>query len=136
MSELTSTLKKAIPIIVVTWLLSLVTTLAFVYVVIPSIFTPTWHQVERFEGYDTDDYWNSFDVSSMHWRIRLGLFGDLQSDNGSFQLTVDDFVLREFPWEYLWGGYMVDNYFTGSGLHYIEVDAENVEWVITVEAYY
>ncbi|UCE38729.1 MAG: hypothetical protein JSW00_05735 [Thermoplasmata archaeon] len=135
MSELTLTLKKAIPIIVVTWILSLVTTLAVVYFT-PNIFPKTWHEIERFEGYDTDDYENSFDVPSMHWRIRLGLFGDLPSDNGSFQLTVDDFALRKLPWEYIWAGYLGDNYFTGSGRHWIEVYADNVEWVIIVEAYY
>ena len=135
MSESTFPLKKVIPIIVVTWILSLVTTLAVVYFA-PNIFR-TWYEMERFEGNDTDDYWNTFDVPSMHWRIRCGVFGlPIGSRDSRFHLTVDDFTLRELTWEYVGYGYSGENYFTGSGLHYIEVYADNVEWVIIVEAYY
>jgi len=51
MSEFRLQLKKAIPVIVVTWILSSVTTLAVVYFA-PDIFR-TWHEVVTFaDEYD------------------------------------------------------------------------------------
>ena len=49
MSESNLTLRKAIPITAVTWILSLVTTLAVVYV-LPIILRPTWHEITTFSG--------------------------------------------------------------------------------------
>jgi hypothetical protein len=146
MSESALTLKKVIPIIIVTWLLSSVTTLAIVYFS-PNIFPKTWHVIETFEGWDTDKlktqlYRNWTDVPSMHWRIGLSVkpynwtLSDPNED-AKFQLTVDDLTLRELDWEDIGLWYVSKDYFTGSGRHYIDVYADgDVEWVINIWAYY
>jgi hypothetical protein len=138
MSEGTSTIKKAIPIIAVTWILSLVTILAVVYFA-PNIFPKTWHEVARFEGYDVDGYWESFKVPSMHWRVEwiswhTYAFSEVPED-ARFFVIVDGFALRELTGDDTFE-YYGEDYFTGSGLHWIEVYAKNTEWLIIVEAYY
>jgi len=75
MSESTTTIKKAIPFIAVTWILSLVTTLAVVYFA-PNIFPKTWHEVIRFDGHDVDPYHHSFEVPSMNYKVKWFSFHD------------------------------------------------------------
>jgi len=46
MSGVTIPFKKAIPIVVVTWILSLITTLTLIYFV-PKIFPQTWNETQE-----------------------------------------------------------------------------------------
>jgi hypothetical protein len=152
MSESTSTLKKAIPIIAVTWILSLTTTLVFVYFVIPNIFPPTWHEVTTFSGTFQEFNYSgteSFYVPSDHWRFEwsvecdappptdvefrlfLGFLGD-----SLVWLTREDFIGSVGQdiesWNYLRGS----EYITGSGAYTFWLVGANLDWKITVEAYY
>ncbi len=152
MSEVRLQLKKAIPIIVVTWILSAITTLALVY--IPPILLPkSWHEVETFSGSfqervaeDTD----SFHISSDHWRIRWHVDREPPPpeevefffivnllDFRLRRLTIEDFRAPEGhpvgAWLYSLSG---TEYITGSGEFAIRVVGARLEWEIIVEAYY
>jgi len=152
MSETTFPFKKAIPIIAVTWILSLITTLAFVYIVIPNIFPPTWHEVAEFSGIfrelDDEDT-DSFYISCDHWRIDWNVYSDdPPSEDVEFRLFVlgssySDCVwltLADFPWSKgqeiwlcaKWG----TEYVIGSGEFRLRIVGASLEWDIDVEAYY
>jgi len=147
--------KKAIPIIVVTWILSLATTLAVVYVV-PNILRPTWHEVARFSGtleeLDRDDD-NNFYISSNHWRLywevnceeeslpadvefRLFLWGESNYPLTQITwLTQSDFK-RSIGQEYWSSLRDKTEYITGSGVFDLAIVGARLDWEIIVEAYY
>jgi len=144
-------IKKAIPIIVVTWILSLVTTLAIVYFA-PNTFPRTWHEVARFSHYFTDydkNTTNVFNVPSNYWRIEwhasTGSFTASEDRTFAFKLlsegeeadaftpTLCTVTPADFDWDSLWSG---TEYITGSGSFYIRVTATNVSWIIAIQAYY
>lgn len=164
MSESTFSFKKAIPIIAVTWILSLVTTLAFVYVV-PIILPPTWHEVATFSGTFQDregETTDIFYISSDHWRLKW----DVECEDpppedvefffivgyplwisetfvmplgGTFELrrwTLEDFrASKGLGFEWLCSQDGTE-YITGSGEFVVRVVGARLEWEIIVEAYY
>lgn len=149
MSEATFPFKKAIPIIVVTWILSLVTTLAIVYVA-PNIFPPTWHEVAKFAGDSLYGYTREttdvFCIKSNHWRIECSVLADYPpSEDAEFRFYVDQegggvrtlTFRRLTPSDFEWkNSFIMSEYITGSGSYSIEVVAYYVLWGIIVEAYY
>jgi len=146
MSELRLQLKKAIPIIVVTWILSSVTTLAVVYFA-PDIFR-TWHKVVTFaDEYDvyTREENKAFYVPSKHWKIEwtvlLNAYPPSKDTWFTFYLDSEDYVtftqVEVTPTDFEWDtGHSGTEYITGSGDFSITVSGEGVLWAITVEAYY
>jgi len=147
MSELTSTLKKAIPIIAVTWILSLVATLVVVYFA-PNIFPKTWHEVARFEGginEETPPFSReetpSFYVPSINWKIiwSVNIEHPMPQDV-RIQLYLsgfNTFLYQEFRPKSTYLGEVGEYYLTGEGWWSIEVIAYGLEkWYIIVQAYY
>ena len=146
MSESTLTIKKAIPIIAVTWILSLVTTLAFVYVV-PIILQPTWHEVAKFTG-DSTIPDNAFYISSDHWRILWFASPNPLTEDTSFWFWMfksgdiyppyfDLGTLTESDFEKQFMNQCAGvEYITGAGRFVIDVWADSASWEIIVEAYY
>ncbi len=156
-------MKRMILIILVTWILSLVTTLAFVYVVIPNILRPrpaTWHEVTGFSGTfqefdieDTDIFYIPSDHWRLHWTVTTGtpppddvefrLFIELNSTHGRYYpslvwLKSADFQASQHPddgqdW---WGYRDGTEYVTGSGWSSFRLRGARLDWEITVEAYY
>jgi hypothetical protein len=156
MSESTLTVRKAIRIIAVTWILSLVTTLAIVYLV-PIVLRPTWHKVAMFsgtfEGFDserTDDFHIPSDHWKVHWEVdcevpppedvefRLsGLVGGHWW--GGFRLRkvwLEDFRRATQQGVEWWGHVSGIEYVTESGYFYLIISGVSVDWEVTVEAYY
>ena len=156
MSESTLAVRKAIRIIAVTWILSMVTTLAVVYVM-PLILRPTWHEVATFSGtfQELDNYSPSeVYISSNNWRLywevngedpppediefRLFLFSDNFNSYPSTQitwLTQSDFKrsIGQGLWLSLRDG---TEYITGSGVFSLCLVGAKLSWEIVVEAYY
>jgi len=137
MSELTSTLKKAVPIIAVTWILSMITTLAVVYFA-PNIFPKTWHEVARFEG-TTAEETPDFYVPSINWRIIWSVDMEQYIPEDArikfYLIGYQSFLFREFipKFRYEDG----EEYLTGSGSWSIAIVADGLaKWHIIVEAYY
>ena len=161
MSEVRLQLKKAIPIIVVTWILSLTTTLAFVYIVIPNIFPPTWKEVATLSGtlQERDaEVTDSFSIPSNHWRLHWRVeCDDPPSDDVEFfflvgyseyapwilgqtfesrKVTLEDFrAPKALGFEWLTSERGTE-YITGSGEFAMRVVGARIEWEIQVEAYY
>jgi len=154
MSEGTISIKKAVPIIVLTWILSMVTTLALVYFV-PFILPRSWHGVAMFSG-TSIKAGNRFYVSSDHWRIYWFAKPDPLNENTSFRFFVfnseeafapyfesDTLTASDFEKQYFSGILLSFNqppagfeYITGKGGFFIDVLADSAKWIITVEAYY
>ena len=149
MSEGRISLKNAVRIIAVTWVLSLITTLAVVYV-LPTIRQPSWHEVVRFADNFVDYRRETkfFSVPSDHWRIHWDAMTEIPApEEAWFRFYVDlesegrqsrSFKLRElrtddFEWEPSWSGV---EYVTGSGSFSIEVVGKAVLWGIIVESYH
>ena len=149
MPEVTYPLRKTIPIIVVTWILSMVTTIAIVYYA-PNFLPRTWHRVEylsiTFEDFRETTY--VVNVPSNCWRIGWGAgharMDDLpESEINSLTIYLDSNDTRfhalctitptDFEWRPVWDG---SKDITGSGQFYIIVAGEHVRCNIIIEAYY
>ncbi len=155
MSESTLTIKKVIPIIGVAWILSLVTTLAFVYFA-PNIIPRTWHEVAKFSGTFQElerETTDSFRISSDQWRIYWSVeCKEPPPEDVEFRLFVlgsskrDGFVLRRLTLTDFRGsiGHGVEwltaewgtEYITGSGEFSLWLVGARLDWEIIVEAYY
>jgi len=146
MSEVRLQLKKAIPIIVVTWIISTVTTLALVYIV-PISLPRSWHEVAKFSGTGTKPD-NAFYASSDHWRILWFASPDPLNEDTSFrfwmfssgniippQFESNTFTASDFDKQHFNQLAGVE-YITGRGRFIIDVLAESASWEIIVEAYY
>lgn len=134
--------------------MSSVTILALVYVVVPSILRPTWHEVTKFSGsfreFDTEDT-DSFHISGDHWRLNWIVETDTPPpDDVEFRLFLSS--TRYYP-SLVWlkaadfGGSVGENmqwwgyrdgteYLTGSGWFSFRLVGARLDWEITVEAYY
>jgi len=154
MSEATFTFKKAFPVIAITWILSLATTLAFVYVV-PIILRPTWHEITTFSGNFQEldnEFTSEFHISSNHWRLhwevmceepppedvefRLFLKGESNYPLTQITwLTQSDFK-RSIGQEYWSSLRDKTEYITGSGVFDLAIVGARLDWEIIVEAYY
>ncbi len=145
LSEETIPIKKAIRIIAVTWILSMVTALAIFYF-LPNLFPRTWHEVARFSGTDTRPT-DFFIIPSDNWRISWHVSGNPLTETTSFWFWVhndktilpvfDLGTLTEVDFEAAFFSTPSGvEYITGSGRFQIEVLVENVAWEIIVEAYY
>ena len=149
MSEVSYPFRKAIPIIIVTWILSMVTSLALVYYA-PNILPRTWHRIEKLQitFEDFRETTNVVNVPSNRWRIgwEVGItrMDDLpESEVNSFTIYLDSndtstYALdrvtpADFEWRYVWNGFKET---TGSGQFYIIVAGEHVRCNIIIEAYY
>ena len=165
MVDATFSFKKELSIIVVTWILSMITTLALVYVVIPNIFPKAWHEVATFSGafYDREsESTDSFYIPSDNWRLYWNVDCETPPPEDvefffilgypfwlsetwvipvgqTFELrrvTLEDFrapQALDFEWLDSESG---TEYITGSGEFIIRVIGANIEWEVTVEAYY
>lgn len=146
MSEIRLQLKKATPIIVTTWILSMVTTLALVYVE-PILFPRSWHEVAKFSGTGTKPE-NPFYASSDHWRILWFASPDPLTEDTSFWFWMfksgnifpphfdsGTFTASDFEKQFFNQLAGVE-YITGTGSFIIDVMAESASWEIIVEVYY
>jgi len=144
MSEGSIPTKKLITIIVITWSLSLVTTLLVVSYSTP-FSTRTWHEVTSFSGNDTQPT-DFFSISSESWRIRWQVIGMPLSETTSFWFWVHDektiipcfdsgtFTASDFQNAWFSTPTGIE-YITGSGRFQIEVFVENAEWQFFIEQY-
>ena len=148
MSEGAIPIRKAIPIIVVTWILSLVTTLAIVYYALNAS-PKTWHKVVTFaEEYDvyTREEDKFFHVPSEHWKIEWTVMPNTYPPSEdawfAFHLDSEDYItftqVAVTPTDFEWYpmGHSGTEYITDSGDFSITVSGEGVLWAIKVEAYY
>jgi len=145
MSESTFPLKKVIPIIVVTWLLSLVTTLAIVYIT-PNIPPRTWHEIATFYSQDYEkgpiNIFEEFShPSSNLWRIRWGMTADSEDASFGFlvfHISVDPVSSRPVCQLGLDGveDASAVEYFTGTGSFTLHVFFNACTWSLGIEAYY
>jgi len=158
MSEAKFQFKKAIPIIAITWILSLATTLAFVYLM-PYVFPPTWHEVATLSGtfQEFDAEYDSFSIQSNHWRLLWRVeCDDPPSDDVHFFFLVrypdyepwvlSTFVSRRVRLEDFRAPKAVESewltsisgteYITGSGEFRVWLNGCSLEWEIIIEAYY
>jgi len=160
MSEVSIPFKKAIPIIAVTWILSLATTLAFVYLM-PYVFPPTWKEVATLSGTLQEretEVTDSFSIQSNHWRLRWRVeCDDPPSDDVEFlflvryseyepwtigqtftsrRVTLEDFrAPKALGFEWLTSDRGTE-YITGSGEFRVWLVGCSLEWEIIIEAYY
>ena len=145
MSEVPFPFRRVVPIIVVTWILSMVTTLALVYFA-PNIPMRTWHEVVTFEhefqDHDTE-MTDRFHVPSNHWAIRWIADGDelAAPEDISFTLSLRGgphhtylaVTPADFEWRSFWSGF---EYITGSGQFAVKLGGKNVHCHIVIVAYY
>ena len=154
MSESVFPFKKVVMVILIAWMLSLVTTLVFIYIVVPNTFRSTWHEVTRLSGtfqeFDSKDT-TSFYIPSDHWRLHWTVDAGLDPLPEDVEFRLFLYSTHYYPslvWltfadfqgsvaENLWYGQEDGTEsITGSGWFSFRVRGARLDWDIIVEAYY
>ncbi len=149
-------LRKSIRTIVVTWILSMVTTLAVVYFA-PRIIPRGWHEVATFsgafQGFDSE-LTDIFHIPSDHWKVNWEVDCEVPPPEdvefrlsglvgghwwGPFTLRkvwLEDFRRATQQGVEWWGHVSGIEYVTESGDFWLIISGVSVDWEVTVKAYY